>query len=184
MKAIAAQAALPRVVGQGQHFLDIGQRVVEGRVKTGHLGQAGRGGQQRLDGFQRERLVQGRQRDVGLEVGQHGGVHAHRVEVFGAAMHHAVRHGGDAVAAQAGQNARADVLQRGMVGLGAVQRHRAGHHAGFAKGGGGAGDALDLAVPQRLARQRLHAGVKQRELDARRAAVEHEDQVAHGGSTL
>ena len=77
-------------------------------------------------------------------------------------------HGRDAVAAlrRARQHAGTDVLQRGVVGVGGVEQHRAWRHAGFAKGGRGAGDAVHLAVPQRLARQGLGAGVKQRELDA------------------
>src|SRR5256885_717063 len=50
-----------------------------------------------------------------------------------------------------------------------------------AEGGGGPADALDLAVPQRLARQRALGTVEDGELDAGRAAVEHHDQFAGGG---
>src|SRR5690606_17163325 len=52
---------------------------------------------------------------------------------------------------------------------------------GSAGGGRRPADALDLAVPRRLARQRVLAGVEQRELDARRTTVEHQHQVATGG---
>ena len=186
VKAVAAQAALPGVPGQGQHFFHIGQRVVKGRVEAGYLREIRQVLQQRADGFERERLVQWRQRYVAAQVFEHARIHAHRVGILGAAMHHAVRHGRDAVAAlrRACQHAAAYVLQRRVVGVGGIQRHGAGRHAGFAKGGRWAGDAVHLAVPQRLARQGLGAGVEERELDARRAAVQDQNQVAHIGAPL
>ena len=184
MKTVTAQAALPGVPGQRQHLFHIGQRVVKGGVKACHLRQFGVAFKQCRNRFERKRLVQRRERNVAAQVGQHLRVHAHRVRVFGAAMHHAVHHRNDVVPAvcHALQHACTDVLQRGVVGVRGVQRHWAGGHAGFAKGGRGAGDAIHFAVPKRFARQGLHAGVKQRELDARRATVQDQNKVAHSGA--
>ena len=184
VEAVAAQPAFPGRMRQGQQLLDLGQRVVEGGVEAGHLHQFGPLAQQDVHGLQRKGLVQWRQRDEGLEVGQHAGIDAHGLEVAAAAVHHAVGDGGHAGAVQLRQargDALADQLQRGAVGVGCVQGDGKGRHAALAEVGRGPAYALDLAVPQRLARQRALGTVEDGELDAGRAAVEHHDQFAGGG---
>src|SRR5476649_2310246 len=136
--------------------------------------------QQQLDGLQRERLVQRRQRNVVAQVGQHGGVDAHRREVFAAAVDHAVRDGGQAASVEPAQHLGADVRQRRVVGLLRVERQRGGRFGRGAVAGFGGADAVDLAAPRGQARQRRLRRVEQRELDARRAAVEHQDGARHG----
>jgi hypothetical protein len=134
--------------------------------------------------WKRKGLVQRCQRNEGLEVGQHAGIDAHGLEVAAAAMHHAVGDGGHARAlqlAQARGDALADQLQRGAVGVGGIQGDGEGRNAGFAEVGRGPAYALDLAVPQRLARQRPLGAVEDGELDAGGAAVEHHDQFTVGG---
>ena len=88
-------------------------------------------------------------------------------KVMLAAMYHAVRHGGRALALQALEHALAYQRQGCGVGVLGVQRDRLGRLAGLVKGGGGPAYALHLAAPQRLAWHGDSGGVEQRELDAR-----------------
>ena len=181
MEAVTAQAALPGVPGQRQQRLDVGDGVVEAGVEAGHLQQARVLVQQDVDGFQREGLVERCQRDIAAQVFEHAGVHAHRFEVPVAAVHHAVRDQAHAMSVQAGEDAFADQRQRVAVRARGIERDRERRDAAFAEVGLRAADALHLAIPQRPARQRCNGGIEHRELDARRAAVEHHDEIAHGG---
>ena len=180
VEAIAPQSALPRIPGQRQHLLDHWQGVVEAGVEAGDLGDVRALAQQDLDGLQRERLVQRRQRDVALEVGQHLGIDAHRVEVLATAVDHAVRDRGHAAPVEPGQDALPDQRQRVAVGVVRAQFDRERRHVGLAEIRRRPADALHLAVPQRPARQRHGAGIEHGELDARRAAVEHQQDVSGG----
>ncbi len=63
VKTVAAQATLPGIVGQRQHLLDHRHALVEGGVEAGDLGHLRVRGKQRIDRFERERLVQRRERD-------------------------------------------------------------------------------------------------------------------------
>ena len=183
MEAVAAQAALPECVRQWQLLFDLGQGVVEAGIEAGHLGDVRALAQEDLDRLQREGLVQRCQRDVALEVGQHTGIHPHRCEVLAAAVDHAMGDGGDRAAVEAGDDAFADQLQGGAIRGCGVQLDRERHHSGLAEVRLRSTDALHLAVPLRLARRRIGIGVVHGELDARRAAVEDQDQALriHGG---
>ncbi|MNT26594.1 hypothetical protein D3C72_1621800 [compost metagenome] len=180
VEAIAAQAPLPRIVRQGQHLLDLRHRVVEGRVEARHLGDVGPRFEQHLDGFQRERLVQGRERHITFQVGQHGKIDAHGGEIFAAAMHHAVRHGAQRTPVQLRHHLCADVFERRVMRLLRIELQGDGRQAAGAVGGVFAADAFDLAAPLRLLRQHAARLLEQSELDARRTAIEHEDQGAIG----
>ena len=184
VETIAAQAALPGIPRQRQDLLDRRHGVMEAGVETGHLRQLGRLAQQDLDRLQRERLVQRRQRHVARQVGQHAGIDPRGLEVAAAAVHHAMRDRGEASAVQSRAHALQDQRQRRAVGVCLVERNRERRNAAFAEVGRRPADALHLAVPQRLARQRRGGRVEQRELDARRAAVEDQDQGRHGDGRL
>jgi len=102
---------------------------------------------QDCDRLQGKRLMQRRERNVALEVGQHCGVHAHRCRILRCAMHHAVHDRRRRQSAGLPYDARADFLQRGVIRLVLA-------------------NPLDAAGPHRLARQRLDACIEQGELDA------------------
>ncbi len=181
MEAIAPQAPLPGIVGQRQHLLDLRHGMVECRVEAGDLGQAGAPAQQDVDGLEREGLVQWRERDVAAQVLQHVGVDAHRLEIPAAAVHHAVGDGHQPAVAQAGLHAPQDQVQGAAVGMGLVELDREGRHVGLAEIRPLAADALDLAVPGGAPGRGGRGRVEQGELDARRAAVQYQDQFLAGG---
>ena len=180
VKAVAADAALPQRVRQRQHLLHLRQRAVERGVEARDLRQVRRLGEQDLDRLQRERLVQRRQRDVALQVRQHRMVHADRRRVLAAAVHDAVGHGrGQPSAGLLDARSRARAALR--------RRTASSPSRTSAVGGAPACTSFALLPPmpstwpaQRLARQRGHCRIEQRELDARRAAIEHEDRLARG----
>ncbi len=184
VEAIAAQAAFPGVVGQRQHLLDLRDGMVKGGVEAGDLGQAGPFAQQDVDGLQGEGLVQRRQGDVAAQVLQDAGVDAHRCEILAAAVDDAVDDGDQASVAQPGVHAPQDQVQGAAVGVLRVEPDGERRDAGLAEVRPFAADALDLAVPGRAARQRAGRGVEECELDARRAAVQHQDQGLPGRGSL
>lgn len=95
-------------------------------------------------------------------------------------MHHAVRHGAQRTPIQLRHHLRADVFERRVMRLLRVQLQGDRRQAAGAVGGAFAADAFDLAAPLRLLRQHAVRLLEQGELDARRAAIEHQDQGAVG----
>ena len=180
VEAVAAQAPLPRIVRQGQHLLDLRHRVVEGRVEARHLGDIGPRFQQYLDRLQRERLVQRRERHKTFQVCQHLGIDAHGGEILAAAMHHAMRHGAQRAPGQLRHDLRADVFKGRVMRLLRIELQGDCRQAAGAVSGVFAADAFDLATPLRLLRQHAAGLLEQGKLDARRAAIEHQDQGAIG----
>ncbi len=67
------------------------------------------------------------------------------------------------------------------MGLLRIELQGYGRQAAGAVSGVFAADAFDLAAPLRLLRQHAARLLEQGELDARRAAIEHQDQGAIGG---
>ena len=179
MEAVAAQPAFPGLPVDGEHLLDIGQGVVEGRVEARDLGQAGIFLQQGGNGFEREGLVQGRQRDVAAQVIEYGCIHAHRGKVLGTTMHHAVGHGGNAAFSLVVHDQIPDVFQCRMVGALRVEMEVDRGRSGGVAGGVGAPNAVDLAAPDALARHLASRGFEQGEFDAGGTAVQDEDEFAH-----
>jgi hypothetical protein len=94
-------------------------------------------------------------------------------------MHHPMgdrRHG---PVLEPGRDALADDAQRIAIRMLCAQLDGKGLDAGFAEVGSGPANALHLAVPQGFARQGT-GGLEDGELDARRAAVQDDDDgIAH-----
>ena len=77
-------------------------------------------------------------------------------------------------------DADADVPQRGLVRCFVAELECDRATVAHAERRLSRADAVDLTRPHGLARQRLGLSVEQGELDARRAAVEHDDGFTHG----
>ena len=105
-------------------------------VEAGELRQVWVGEQQPLDGFERKRLVQRRERNVGFEIGEHASINTNGIGVLAAAVHHAVRHRRELALAKPGDHPLANALQRREVGVLRIQPKRLWRDAGFAIGWG------------------------------------------------
>ena len=81
-------------------------------------------------------------------------------------MHYAMRHGGYAAAIKAFADAFLNKLQGGGVRMLGIQFHRKRLHAGFAEIRCRPADTLNLAVPERRARQWVGINREYCELDA------------------
>ena len=178
METIAAQALVPDLVRQPQLLLHLGHGVVEGGVETGHLRQVGHAVHQCGNGFQRVGLMQRGQRDVALQVGQHLGIHAHRMGILGAAMHDTVCHTDEPTLTHTLADPRTDVVDRGDIRTAAVifGTQRAAGGIGVLVGDIGAANVHRLAAPHRALGQRMFSGIVQGELDAGGTTVQDQDQ--------
>jgi hypothetical protein len=122
--------------------------------------------EQDLDRFERVGLVQRRERDQAFELGKDRSIHAHGCRVFAAAVDDAMRYRDRKPPMRLRLDGCAHILQRGVVGLVRSQYERNRRRTALDQLRLAA-DAVDLAGPQRLARQRLAVAVEERELDAR-----------------
>lgn len=95
-------------------------------------------------------------------------------------MHHAVRHGAQLTPGQLRHHLRADVFEGRVMRLLCIELQGDCRQAAGAVRGVFAADAFYLAAPLRLLRQHATRLLEQGELDARRAAIEHQDQGAVG----
>jgi hypothetical protein len=177
-ESIAPDAAIRERVRQRQHPLHWRKRAVKRRVEARDLRQVGHVGEQDLDRLQRERLVQRRQRDVALQIREDIVVDADGCGVLVAAVHDPMHDCHRRSSAGLRDDGCAHVPQRGVVGLLDIECERCRWRSRLHELRAIAADAFDLARPDGLARQRRHRGVEQRELDARRPAIEHQDRLA------
>src|SRR5688572_28988021 len=91
VEAKTSHTALPGIPGQGKDLLHHGNGVMKSSVETRYLRQFWIGIQQGLDDLQRVRLMEGRERNAGFEIREHGGIHAHGLEILAASVDDAMR---------------------------------------------------------------------------------------------
>ena len=98
MEAVAAHAFVVQRLGRANICASSGWRAVERGVEAGHLrADLGRRSMQQPDRRQVVRLVQRRQRDELLQVGQHRRIRRTGRRIRQAAMHHAMADAGQPV---------------------------------------------------------------------------------------
>ncbi len=90
MEPVTHDPGLPQFGRQGEHLGHIGLGAVERRVEAGHLRQLGSTLQRSANRSEIVRLMQGGQRNEGFQHLQHLCIHAHRLCVGQAPVHHPV----------------------------------------------------------------------------------------------
>ena len=100
MEAIAPHAALGIFVGQREELGDLGLRAVEGRIEARDLRQVRPVAADEADRLQIVRLVERCERNVLVELREHGIVDQRGTAEIHAAMHDAVANGGKRAAVQ------------------------------------------------------------------------------------
>ncbi len=186
VEPVAHDPGLPQVGRQREHLGQLGLGPVERGVEAGHLREPGRALQYAADGREVVGLMQGSERDEGLQAFQHPGIHAHRTNVVESAVHHAVPDPDQPVVRQLPPQVTDQVVEGlvmpeprtvrpGLLGPGRpVGRLRNESRLRV--------QALDLAPNVGL--QVVAALQIKGKFDARRAGVDYDDGIGHGAGFL
>ena len=185
MEAVAADPFLVKMFRYGVTVGDLGMSAVKGRVEARDLQDIGLGGTDRPDRQKVVRLVQRRQRDQDLQLGEHGVIDGHMRVVVGTAMNDTVSDGdrkSPTVASPQPASQMAECRLRirqigggkGFVGDDFPPRIP-GDQPGMAA------DPLDLSlqVPVEGIAFAFISDIEELKLDARRAGIDDEDGIRH-----
>ena len=117
---------------------------MEAGIEAGHLRQLRPFAQQDIDGLQREWLVQWRERDVFLQIGEYLEVHANWLEIFTAAVDDPMSDRTDPAAVESLTDSIADEAQCGAIWTCRIQFDRERRNPGLSEIRIGAADSLHL----------------------------------------